>query len=435
MRSNHLWIGGIGIFALLALPPVISSGVPPARKANKQPSATVKVLYSFTGGSDGGTPLSDLTLDSAGNLYGTTSAGGTGSACQGGCGTVFELKHSANGWKEQVLYSFKGGTDGASPQAGVIFDSAGNLYGTTNFTVFKLAPNSKGGWRESVIYGFSCQSDGCLPQTDLVFDTQGNLFGTAQRGGIQASKCDALDEVGCGTVFELMPQSNGSWKETTIYEFAGAPDGGQPSSAVVLDSLGNVYGTTGLGGTGKCTFSSLFPGCGIVYKLTPSAGGKWTESVLYDFVRGGGFGIYPSGGLILDNASHLLGATVAGGNGLGTVFELKQTQKGWVQTVVYRFYGNPDGAAPEGKVAMNSAGTLFGMTLGGGANHGGTVFALTPSMTNGWRESVISAFPKGSFLEEIPSGQGVVLDSNGHLYGTTSAGGTINSGSVYEVTP
>jgi hypothetical protein len=159
MRSNHLWIGGIGILALLALPPVISSGVPPASKANKQPSATEKVLYSFTGGSDGGTPLSDLTLDSAGNLYGTTSAGGTGSACQGGCGTVFELKHSANGWKEQVLYSFKGGTDGASPQAGVIFDSAGNLYGTTNFTVFKLAPNSKGGWTESVIYGFTCQGD------------------------------------------------------------------------------------------------------------------------------------------------------------------------------------------------------------------------------------------------------------------------------------
>src|SRR5580692_1253165 len=145
MRRNHSWIGGIGILALLALLPVISSGALSANEGSKVPAATEKVIHSFQGGSDGALPMSDLVLDSSGNLYGTTSAGGTGVCNNNGCGTVFELKRTSSGWQEQVLHSFQGGIDGEFPQAGVIFDSSGNLYGTTNSggsnhlgTVFKL---------------------------------------------------------------------------------------------------------------------------------------------------------------------------------------------------------------------------------------------------------------------------------------------------------
>jgi uncharacterized repeat protein (TIGR03803 family) len=239
MRSNHFWIGGIGILALLALPPVISSGVPPASKANKQPSATEKVIYSFAGGADGAFPQSDLIVDSGGNLYGTTlfGGGGTGTGCTGGCGTVFELKRTQSGWKEQVLYSFQGNSgDGKYPEAGLVFDTTGNLYGTTVEgvgsqcgTIFKLAPNGKGGWTESVLYSFDCKgSAGLYPSSDLVFDRQGNLYGTAPQGGVTAG-CN-----NCGTVFELTPQSNGSWTESTLHQFAGPPNDGVRAGLVAI---------------------------------------------------------------------------------------------------------------------------------------------------------------------------------------------------------
>lgn len=182
MRRNQYWAGGIGILALLGLLPVISSGAPPASKA-KPPSAHEKVLYSFTGGSDGAWPMSDLVFDGAGNLYGTTSTSGDGSCA----GTVFELKRTPTGWREEVLHCFHGQNDGESPEAGVIFDASGNLYGTTRQggtsglgAVFKLAPNGKGGWTESIIYNFA---DVALPTSDLAFDTNGNLYGTTTYGG------------------------------------------------------------------------------------------------------------------------------------------------------------------------------------------------------------------------------------------------------------
>jgi uncharacterized repeat protein (TIGR03803 family) len=427
MRRKIFGIAAGCIVGAVGLLPVFSSSLALA--------STERILYSFTGGSDGGKPLADLTIDRVGNLYGTTSSGGTGTACSGGCGTVFELTHSGNGWKEQVLYSFAGGTDGARPAAGMIFDSSGTLYGTTaqggtngGGTVFKLSPRAHGGWTEKILYNFTCQSDGCTPQTDLVFDAQGDLFGTTSVGGTGGNLCN---NNGCGTVFELIPQANGSWKEATIHEFTGAPDGGQPSSAVVLDSLGNVYGMTEFGGTGKCEYSPNYLGCGIVYELTPNSGGGWTQTVIDDFVRGGGFAVNPSGGLILDSAGgHLLGTSLAGGDGLGTVFDLKQLQKGWEQSVLNRFYGNPDGSFPVGKVEVNTDGVLFGVTSFGGVNKAGTVFELKRSATEGWVERVLY-----SFVTESNPRAGVVSGLRGHLYGTTSSGGTGNFGTVYEVTP
>jgi uncharacterized repeat protein (TIGR03803 family) len=426
MRRKGFWIAASCILAMLGLRPIFSSGA--------APTSTERIIHEFTGGNDGGYPVSDLTLDAEGNLYGTTAGGGIY-----GWGTVFELKRTTDGWKEEVLYNFAGkSSDGGDPEAGVIFDNAGNLYGVTdgqfegNLTanVFKLTPNS-GGWTESVLYSFNVAPFG--PQNDLVLDAQGNLFGTLSAGGI-ATGCSVY---GCGTVFELMPQSNGSWKETTIYEFPGAPDGAIPSSGVVLDSQRNVWGMTEAGGRGKCEYVPKVAGCGIVYELTPNSDGSWKEAVIYDFARGGGFAVNPSSGLILDGASHLLATTIAGGDGPGTVLELTQSQKGWQQDVLYRFYGDPDGDTPVGRLGINSDGALFGVTFRGGKN-AGTVFELQRSQTNGWKERVLHSFVGG--IDGASPQAGLVFDSQGHLYGTTGSGGggtvcTGGCGTVYEITP
>jgi uncharacterized repeat protein (TIGR03803 family) len=191
------------------------------------------------------------------------------------------------------------------------------------------------------------------------------------------------------------------------------------------------------GGTGKCEYNYQVPGCGIAYKLSPSADGKWTETVIYNFVRGGGFAVTPSGELILDNAGQLLGTSIAGGDGLGTVFVLRQSQKGWEQEVLYRFYGDPDGGLPVGKVVINPAGVLIGATKGYGKGPGsGSVFVLERS-GKAWRERVIHSFAAGS--DGSYPEAGLVSDSHGHLFGTTANGGrgctSEGCGTVYEITP
>jgi len=429
MRRNHLWIAGVGILASLLFLPPFSSAAAPAIKE--------KVIYSFQGGADGAYPLSDLILDSAGNLYGTTSSGGSG--C---CGIVFELKRAQGGWKEEVLHEFTGGNDGSTPQAGLIFDPAGNLYGTTAFggtsglgTVFKLTPDSKGGWAESVIYSFNYSgSAGYSPSTDLVYDTQGNLFGTTPQGAIET--CSKFN--GCGAVFELTPLRDGTWKETTIHQFSGSPDGAMPSSGLILDSAGNFYGMTEYGGAGRCA-SNEYQGCGAIYKLTSDSHGGWTETVLYTFALGGGFGIFPSGELILDEAGCLFADSQAGGDQYGTVFQLQESRKfGWQQGVLHRFFGPPlDGQYPTGRLVRRSVnGDLFGVARAGGANRYGLVFELEHS--KGDKEQVLHSFagpPDGAY-----PAAGLLRDSRGHLYGTTRYGGsaiacTGGCGTVYEVVP
>lgn len=422
MRSKSLCVAaGCMLFSVLPLLPIFSSGTPR--------SATEKVLYSFAGGKDGQSPSSDLTLDSEGNLYGTTFFGGEENCVYRGetwpgCGTVFELRRTVDGWKEQILYRFNASGNnvgGALPAAGLIFDNAGNLYGTTEGqpndcdqgNVFKLSPATSGEWTETVLYSFTC-GNGYNPTIDLVFDNKGDLFGVAS-----------------DIVFELIPQANGSWAEVTLHKFNGAPDGLYPDAAVVLDSSGNVYGTTTWGGTGKC-----YLGCGIVYKLSPAQNGDWTETVLYNFTRGRGFAENPSSGLILHDPDHLFLTTVAGGDGLGALVELTQAQKGWEQRVLYRFYGNPDGYDPIGKVEIN-AGVGFGATSRGGTSGLGTIFGLERSPANKWRETVLHSFAGGS--DGSYPAAGMVSDSHGHLFGTTSAGGTgckgNGCGTVYEITP
>jgi len=426
MPQRH-WIAGTITLAIIWVFPLTSS----AESPGASPAGNYKVIYSFTGTSDGAEPLSDLTFDAEGNLYGTTAGGGTY-----GYGTVFEIKHTGDGWEEEVLYSFTGGSDGAWPATGVIFDSAGSLYGVTagdNYdntpgNVFRLAPSPDGSWTESVLYSYGYGVDYLQPQSDLVIDSRGRLFGASAYEGL---------------VFELEPKPKGGWKEITLYTFQGPPDGALGSSSpVALDSSGNVWGTATAGGTGSCHCSLYTGGCGIVYELTHGSGGKWTENIVYNFVRGGGNAVTPSGGFALVNDSHMLGTSVAGGDGLGTIFELKKSKKGWEQGVLYSFYGSyyhgPDGDLPVGRLETDSAGALLGVTEYGGKNGLGTLFELGPPTTAGWTEKVLHSFAGGS--DGSYPQAGVVVDSQGHLYGTTSEGGagtacgSYGCGTVYEIT-
>jgi uncharacterized repeat protein (TIGR03803 family) len=298
--------------------------------------------------SDESGPLGNLVFDSAGNLFGTTSTGGTGRCSTNppfGCGTIFELTPKAGGgWTNKVLHNFDdNGKDGYFPQAGLVLDAAGNLYGTTPAggtgpcyqrttqvgcgTVFELSPQADGTWKEKILHNFSGGEGAQSPQAGLIFDASGNLYGTTTQGGGSAN-CYS----GCGTVFELTPTGSGTWTEKVLHVFGVHKFGQMPLAGLVFDGAGNLYGTTYYGGAGDCT-SNADTGCGTVFELSPQAGGNWTEKVLHNFNNNGSDGIYPRAGLILDASGNLYGTTGYGGTGAcgtvaptgcGTVFEIKR---------------------------------------------------------------------------------------------------------------
>ena len=391
-----------------------------------------QVLHNFQyNGTDGVLPFAGLIFDAAGNLYSTTSEGGTY-----GVGTVFELTPAAGGgWTETVLHSFGNGTDGRGPNA-LIFDAAGNLYGTTSWggtytygTVFELTPAAGGGWTEQVLYSFCSQTnctDGAHPVAGLIFDAAGNLYGTTGHGGVYAS-CNS--GTGCGTVFELTPTAGGGWTEKVLHNFGNGTDGNSPSAGLIFDAASNLYGTTYVGGI-YCSGSG---GCGTVFELTPAAGGTWTETVLYSFCPAGypcTDGIGPEAGLIFDAAGNLYGTTVQGGRyDYGTVFELSPTAGGgWTETVLHNFGNGLDGVDPSAGLIFDAAGNLYGTTSWGGY-YGhyeyGTVFELTPAASGGWTETVLHSFGNGT--DGRAPLAGLIFDAAGNLYGTTSAGGTDTS--------
>jgi uncharacterized repeat protein (TIGR03803 family) len=400
-----------------------------------------QVLYAFQGGNDGEYASSGLIFDSSGNLYGTTEYGG-GRACveniYDGCGTVFELTpNGSGGWTETILHSFQGGSDGQYPLSGLIFDQAGNLYGTTSCaggsggscggTVFELSPNGNGGWTESILHSFNSASDGAIPLAGLIFDQAGNLYGTTNAGGSQ----------GYGTVFELSPNGSGGWTETILYGFQGGSNGEYPTDGLIFDQAGNLYGTTYAGGNVGCGNSNA--SCGTVFELSPNGSGGWTQTVIYTF-KGGSDGGNPYAGLIFDQAGNLYGTAVVGGSaGTGTIFELSPNGSGgWTQTVLHSFQGVSDGAFPEGGVILDQAGNLYGTTSAGGYSGGsggyGTVFELSPNGSGGWTETILYGFQGGS--DGRTPYAGLIFDQTGHLYGTTSAGGFssgLGVGVAYEV--
>jgi len=375
-----------------------------------------KTLYAFPGGSRGGDPQAGVVSDSDGNLYGTTYYGGAY-----GWGTVFELRHSQKGWTHEVLYSFLGSYDGFNPTGNLLLDKVGNLYGTTQY----------GGT------GSTCSGDPCN-----------------------------------GTVFELVRSGSG-WKHSVLHSFCSATacsDGAGPSG-LAFDKVGNLFGTTAGGGTG-CQPG----GCGTVYELTPSTEG-WTETVLYYFDQNNAGGFVPAGGVALDDAGNIYGTTYIGGaNDSGDVFELKHTNNHWEELVLYSFttgegganggltldganvifgttqYGNGvggvfelrhsqgtwnenilySGNGPNPELILDKTGALYGTSLFGGSNGYGYVFRLQHK--NRWQFDVLHSFAGGR--DGANPAAGLILGADGNLYGTTSSSyDSQYGGTVFQITP
>jgi uncharacterized repeat protein (TIGR03803 family) len=371
---------------------------------------TETVLYNFTGGSDGGNPRSSLIFDAAGNLYGTTNGGGVF-----GAGTVFELSpNGSGGWSETVLYSFTGGADGSNPYSNMIFDSVGNLYGTTYEgganglgVVFELSPVGTS-WTETVLYTFTGGTDGADPRSGVIMDLAGNLYGTTcgtqpyywgtvfeltpSGGGWTERTIYAPEFAGCAgltmdaagdifgttltTVFELSANGNGGWNPTVLHTFCSKNDGCDACGTPVFDQAGNLYGTTEAGGA---------PGWGTVYKLSYIETGKkkkgeWKEK--YYALSEEEFG--PIGGVVLqeggwDGYTATYGTSAMGGNyETGDVFLLVPIGQSSVHISLWNFKGN-DGLHPYGSLILDSAGNLYGTTADGGSSGAGVVFEVNPS--------------------------------------------------------
>jgi uncharacterized repeat protein (TIGR03803 family) len=403
-----------------------------------------KVLYSFCtiyACKDGGDPTADLIFDAAGNLYGTTDSGGAS-----GAGTVFELSPGADGtWTETVLYSFCPGgwpcADGQQPQGGLIFDATGNLYGTTsgggNFcfgitscgVVFRLTPGTNGTWTETVLYSF-CSASGC---TDGASPNASLVLDAAGNlygtTEMGGSYGSGCKGYGCGTVFELKPGANGTWTETVLHSFGNGKDGTYPFAGLIFDAAGNLYSTTVMGGP---------YGWGTVFELTPNANGKWSEKVLHAFSYGKG-GESPWAGLIFDTYGNLYGTTEAGGaHNVGTAFELTPGAGGkWKEKVLHTFNGEDrkDGSNPVAGLIFDTAGNVYGTTTWGGPYGWGTVFELTPNANGRWTEKVLHFFNGDGRKDGGNPYAGLILDAAGNLYGTTTVGGANVNGTVFEITP
>jgi len=387
-----------------------------------------RVLHTFTNTPDGSAPSARLIQDAQGNFYGTTVLGGANNL-----GCVFELSPNSDGtWAETILHSFSG-PDGANPVASLVFDAVGNLYGTTagggvydsGGVAFELSPSTTG-WIETVLHSFGNGLDGWDPQAEMVFDGAGNLYGTTQLGGAVFGHGDNNG----GTVFRLSPGASG-WTETILYSFTGeylGPDPNLPAGSVVLDKNGNLYGVAQTGGAN---------GKGAVYQLTPAGDGSYTESVIHSF--DGTDGQDPNSTLVRDANGNLYGTTQQGGHvtpcpssGCGVVFKLINNDDGtWSETVLHAFIGK-DGSAPIGPIAFDKSGNLYAAAESGGADSHGTIFKLVPLSQGSWGLRMLRNFTGGS--DGASPMAGVTLNSS-RIFGTASAGGFAGSGVAFEIRP
>jgi uncharacterized repeat protein (TIGR03803 family) len=387
----------------LALLVVLGRVVVMTPSAEAHADATFTVLYSFKGGADGATPKAGLLRDAAGNLYGTTYYGGTSNF-----GTVFKLDTTG---EETVLHSFTGVPDGRYPYAGLVRDAAGNLYGTTYYggasncflgcgTVFMLDTTGA----ETVLHSFTGVPDGENPYAGVVRDQAGNLYGTTVNGGAGGSGS-------YGTVFKV--DTTGT--ETVLYSFRNGNNGVAPRAGLLRDPAGNLYGTA-FGGANND---------GIVFKLDTTGAG----TVLHTFTgeADGKDGVFPFAGLIRDAAGNLYGTTSQGGafGYWGTVFKLDTTGK---ETVLYSFTGGADGSYPYAGLVRDPAGNLYGSTKNGGVSNKGTVFKLDTASG----ETLLHIFRGGTTDGAFPMAS-LVRDSAGNLYGTTSFGGAFGKGTIFKL--
>jgi uncharacterized repeat protein (TIGR03803 family) len=386
-------------------------------------TGTTNVVYSFGGEEDGEYPSTDLVMDAAGNLYGTSVQGG-----DFGGGTVFELSPSAGGWTHTVLYSFTGSADGGQPYGGVTLDPAGNLYGTAVVggsggtcvedgcgVAYELT-DVGGTWTETVIHNFTGGNDGYGPGSGLTLDTRGNLYGMTPTGG-----ADAL-----GVIYQLTPRATGGWRLRVIHTFTGGKDGATGSAGrLLLDRAGNLFGVATVGGANQK---------GTAFKLAPTASG-WKFNTLYAF-RGSPDAGFPYGGLVEDAAGSLYGTTYYdGARGLGSVYELARRHGAWHETVLHNFKGGSDGSNPISTLVLAADGALYGTTSEGGAAgcSCGTIFQLTPGPDGGWTETVAYSFsgaPDAAFAYN-----GLVSDGAGNFFGATVHGGVGDDGAIYAFTP
>jgi len=430
------------------------------KRIGKAMAQSFQVIYNFLGGPDGSAPLG-LTIDRAGNFYGTTVSGGnTTGDCSafGGCGTVYRLAQQSSGWAHQTLYRFSG-DDGEGPSSRVTIGHDGSLYGVTWLggggfgAVYNLrppahaCPNATCTWQGTVLHSFggfssdsrvspACSSqpsagapmhrsaspnnvaDGSEPSGDLVFDSAGNVYGTAPWGGSGPGNCGC--GFPCGIIYELTP-SHGTWSENILYNFQGEQDGGTPSSGVIFDSAGNLYGTA----------SAQPGGGGTIFRLNFGGG----LDVLHDFTYLGRYGASPLGGLLRDQNNNLFGTTArggvgCGGCGCGTVFEMPGAGN---FTSLYAFnYNGPTNLdpGPQSALVADAAGNLYGSTVQEGAYGYGTVFELTPTL-GGWIYTDLYDFTGGN---DGYAPSGLTMDAGGNLWGTAS-GGTFGNGVIFEITP
>jgi uncharacterized repeat protein (TIGR03803 family) len=399
--NAHTRAGAKGLLVLFA---ALVLAVPGAQ------AQTFNVIYSFQHGAVGIFPYAGVTLDAHGNIYGTNNVSGLG------YGSVYKLTYRNGSYIASALYDFQGGNDGAFPASRVVFGPDGNLYGTTSEgggsgcsshgcgTVFKLSPPpttcraSQCSWNETVLYRFTGGADGAIPEFgDIIFDSAGAIYGTTSG-----------NNVSFGSVYKLA-KSGGVWTETTLWTFTGGADGFFPMGSVVFDGAGNLYGTMNTG----------------VFELSPSGNG-WTETVIHTFdyhIEG----LSSESSMVFDNAGNLYSSTFTlGPNEDGSIFEMTPSGGIWNLQVIY-----PVGHTIGTSLNFDAAGNLYGVCI---ANRSDNGEAFKMSLVNGsWIYTSLHEFTGGD--EGATPYEGMVMDANGNLYGTASAGGDYNLGMVYKITP
>jgi uncharacterized repeat protein (TIGR03803 family) len=426
----------VGPFSVLLILGAIVLAITPRSSAQQE-----SVLYNFNPAiRDGVGPQGNLIFDAAGNLYGTTYIGGVHS-CGGAafyCGTAFELSRARDGsWTEKVIHNFGSGTDGYGPSAGMIFDAAGNLYGTTYQggaygygTVFELSPTVDGGWAERVLHHFNYDGKDGINPVASLMLDSSGNLYGTTLGGGTSDG---------GTVFELIRTADGNFTEKILHSFTfNGADGVNPYGALVLDNSGDVFSTTSGGG--------LY-GWGTVFELSASAGGKWTEKILHNFNYNGKDGVQPTSGLAFDASGNLYGSAAGGVYNWGTVYELSPGQNGnWTESILHNFnLKAADGTNPAGAVSIDDSGNLYGTTLSGGLYTYGTIYELSPATGGDYSEKILHNFSgtlKSGALDGTDGREpesALTLDGTGNLYGTTYQGGAFGGafgyGTVFEITP